>query len=142
MCKKVLEAMKKIILISCVSQKRAYRSKAKDLYISALFKKNLAYAKRLNPDAIYILSAKYGLLDLETEMDPYNLTLNTMSAGQIRNWAEKVLQQLSQVANLNDDHFIFLAGIKYRKYLLPHLWSYEVPFEGLPIGKQLQALSR
>jgi len=134
--------MKKIILISCVSQKRAYRSKAKDLYISALFKKNLAYAKRLNPDAIYILSAKYGLLDLETEMDPYNLTLNTMSAGQIRNWAEKVLQQLSQVANLNDDHFIFLAGIKYRKYLLPHLWSYEVPFEGLPIGKQLQALSR
>ena len=142
MCKKVLEAMKKIVLISCVSQKRTYRSKAKDLYISALFKKNLAYARRLNPDAIYILSAKYGLLDLETEIDPYNLTLNTMSAGEIRNWAEKVLQQLSQVANLNDDHFIFLAGMKYRKYLLPHLRSYEIPLEGLTIGRQLQALSR
>ena len=134
--------MKKIVLISCVSQKRAHRSKAKDLYISTLFKKNLAYARRLNPDAIYILSAKYGLLNLETEIDPYNLTLNTMSASEIRSWAEKVLQQLSQVANLNDDHFIFLAGMKYRKYLLPHLRSYEIPLEGLTIGRQLQALSR
>jgi cytoplasmic iron level regulating protein YaaA (DUF328/UPF0246 family) len=134
--------MKKIVLISCVSQKRTQRSKAKDLYLSTLFKKNLAYARRLNPDAIYILSAKYGLLNLETEIDPYNLTLNTMSASEIRSWAEKVLQQLSQVANLNDDHFIFLAGMKYRKYLLPHLRSYEIPLEGLTIGRQLQALSR
>ena len=134
--------MKKIVLISCVSQKRAYRSKAKDLYISTLFKKNLAYAQRLNLDAIYILSAKYGLLDLETEIDPYNLTLNTMSASEIRSWADNVIQQLSQVANLNDDHFIFLAGMKYRKYLLPHLRSYEIPLEGMRIGEQLHALSR
>ena len=134
--------MKKIVLISCVSQKRSYRSKSKDLYISTLFKKNLAYARRLNPDVIYILSAKYGLLDLETEIDPYNQTLNTMSTGEIRIWADKVLQQLRQVANLHDDHFIFLAGMKYRKYLLLNLRSYEIPLEGLTIGKQLQALSR
>lgn len=134
--------MKKIVLISCVSQKQLYRSKAKDLYISALFKKNLAYARRLNPDAIYILSAKYSLLDLETEIDPYNQTLNTMSAEENRSWAEKVLQQLGRVADLNQDHFIFLAGEKYRKNLLPHLTSYEIPMEGLTIGRQLQALSK
>jgi len=134
--------MKKIVLISCVSQKQLYRSKAKDLYISALFKKNLAYARRLNPDAIYILSAKYGLLDLETEIDPYNQTLNTMSAAENRSWAEKVLQQLGRVADLKQDHFIFLAGEKYRKNLLPHLTSYEIPMEGLTIGRQLQALSK
>jgi cytoplasmic iron level regulating protein YaaA (DUF328/UPF0246 family) len=134
--------MKKIVLISCVSLKQLYRSKAKDLYISALFKKNLAYARRLNPDAIYILSAKYGLLDLETEIDPYNQTLNTMSAEENRSWAEKVLQQLSRMADLNQDHFIFLAGEKYRKNLLPHLTSYEIPMEGLTFGRQLQALSK
>lgn len=134
--------MKKIVLISCVSQKQLYRSKAKDLYISALFKKNLAYARRLNPDAIYILSAKYGLLDLETEIDPYNQTLNTMSAAENRSWAEKVLQQLGRVADLKQDHFIFLAGERYRKNLLPHLTSYEIPMEGLTIGRQLQALSK
>jgi cytoplasmic iron level regulating protein YaaA (DUF328/UPF0246 family) len=134
--------MKKIILISCVSQKRSYQSKAKDLYISALFKKNLAYARRMNPDAIYILSAKYGLIDLDAEIEPYNLTLNTMSTGEIRSWADMVQQQLRQVADLQDDHFIFLAGMKYRKYLLPYLKSYQIPLEGLTIGKQLQALSR
>jgi hypothetical protein len=84
--------MKRIVLISCVSQKRTFRSKTKDIYISALFKKNLAYARRLNPDAIYVLSAKYGLLDLKAEIDPYNLTLNTMSAKEIRSWADRVLQ--------------------------------------------------
>ncbi|HBG75085.1 MAG: hypothetical protein A2X25_14630 [Chloroflexi bacterium GWB2_49_20] len=134
--------MKKIVLISCVSQKQSHRSKAKDLYISALFKKNLAYARRLNPDAIYILSAKYGLIDLDTEIEPYNLTLNTMSAGEIRSWADRILQMLRQIADPHDDHFIFLAGMKYRKYLLPYLKSYEIPLEGLTIGKQLQALSR
>jgi len=134
--------MKKIILISCVSQKRSLRSKAKDLYISTLFKKNLAYARRLNPDAIYILSAKYGLVGLDTEIEPYDLTLNTFSAGEIKNWADRVRKQLSKISDLQLDHYIFLAGMKYRKYLLPYLNSYEIPMEGLPIGKQLQALSK
>jgi hypothetical protein len=65
-----------------------------------------------------------------------------MSAGEIRSWADRVLQQLRQVVDIQNDHFIFLAGMKYRKYILPHLVSYEIPLEGLTIGKQLQALSR
>lgn len=134
--------MKRTVLISCVSKKRSFRVKAKDLYISALFKKNLAYARRMTPDAIYILSAKYGLVDLETEIEPYDLTLNTMSTSEIRQWAQNVLEQLRRVADLQTDHFVFLAGIKYRKYLLPHIASFEVPLEGLPIGKQLQFLSK
>lgn len=134
--------MKKIVLISCASQKQPYRSKAKDLYISALFKKNLAYARKLKPDAIYILSAKYGLLDLETVIDPYNQALNTMSAAANRSWAAKVLQQLVSIADLQEDHFIFLAGKNYRKFLLPHLSSYDIPMEGLNIFEQMHALSK
>ncbi len=135
------EDKRKIVLIACVSKKLSTRAKAKDLYISPLFRKNLTYARSLNPDAIYILSAKYGLVELETEIDPYNHTLNTLTAGEIKAWANHVLLQLAQVADLRNDHFIFLAGMKYRKYLLPHLASYEIPLEGLPIGKQLQFLS-
>lgn len=134
--------MRRIILISCVSQKLPYKARARCLYISPLFKKNLAYAQRLNPDAIFILSAKYGLVDLDQEIEPYELTLNTMSADQIKTWAFRVLAQLSERADLRQDHFIFLAGQKYRKYLLPKIKSYEIPLEGLPIGKQLQFLSK
>ena len=59
--------MKIIILIACVSKKRPFKSKAKDLYISTLFTKSLAYAHTLNPDKIYIISALHHLLDLEQE---------------------------------------------------------------------------
>jgi cytoplasmic iron level regulating protein YaaA (DUF328/UPF0246 family) len=132
--------MRTIVLISCVSKKRPGKSKVRDLYISPLFQKNLAYAQKLKPDVIYILSAKYGLLDLDTEIEPYDLTLNNMPAREIKVWAGKVLKQLSEQANIQQDHFVFLAGAKYRKYLTPHISSFEVPLKGMPIGKQLQYL--
>jgi hypothetical protein len=133
--------MRKIVLISCVSKKLPYKAPARSLYISPLFKKNLRYAQRLNPDAIFILSAKYGLVELDQVIEPYDLTLNNIGSGEIKAWASRVVRQLSALADLQQDHFIFLAGQKYRKYLLPNLHSYEIPMEGLPIGKQLQALS-
>lgn len=133
--------MKKIVLISCVSKKLDHRSKAEDLYVSPLFKKNLKYAKSLNPDSIFILSAKYGLLSLEEEIDTYEKTLNKMRVHEIREWADLVLDQLNKVSDLNDDEFVFLAGDKYRKFLIPHIKNYEVPMLGLPIGKQLQWLT-
>lgn len=57
----LINMTKKIGLISCVSKKLNCKTKAKDLYTSPLFKYSLAYARKLNPDKIYILSAKYGL---------------------------------------------------------------------------------
>jgi len=132
--------MRKIVLIACASQKLASKAKARDLYTSTLFKKSLAYAQRLQPDSILILSAKHALLDLETEIEPYNLTLNNMSASEIRSWAERVVKQLSERSDLQRDHFIFLAGMKYRKYLVPHLHSWQVPLEGMRIGEQLHFL--
>ncbi len=132
--------MHTVVLISCVSQKLDYKSKAKDLYISALFKKNMAYAAKLQPDKIYILSAKYGLLGLDDEIEPYDLTLNTMKIKEKKEWADNVLEQLKQVEDISDTNFIFLAGVNYRKYLVEHMPNYEVPMEGLPIGKQLQYL--
>lgn len=132
--------MAKIALISCVSKKRLHKAKAKDLYISPLFKQNLAYAKSLNPDKIFILSAKYGLLDLEGEIEPYDLTLNQMHSEAIKEWASRVIEQLSKVADFENDAFVFLAGSRYRKFIIPHIKKYEIPLKGLSIGKQLRFL--
>jgi hypothetical protein len=60
--------LKKIVLVSCVKSKLSHPAKARDLYISTLFKSNLEYACRQNPDGIYILSAKYGLLELDRKL--------------------------------------------------------------------------
>jgi len=131
---------KKIVLISCVSQKLPHQAKAKDLYVSTLFKLNLKYASSLNPDEIYVLSAKHGLLRLEHEIEPYEQTLNNMRTAEIKEWANSVLHQLKSVSSLKEEEFIFLAGDKYRKYLLPHMNHALVPLEGLRIGEQLQRL--
>ena len=48
--------LKRIVLISCVSKKLPHPARAKDLYVSPLFRLNLQYARKLQPDAIYILS--------------------------------------------------------------------------------------
>lgn len=133
--------MRTVVLISCVSQKLDVKSTAKDLYTSTLFKKNIAYAEILQPNEIYILSAKHGLLQLDDEIEPYNLTLNTMKTNEKKEWAEQVLEQLNRVEDINNTNFIFLAGINYRKYLVEYMPYHEVPMEGLRIGKQLQYLT-
>jgi hypothetical protein len=130
--------MKTIILIGCVKTKLDHKAKAEELYISDLFKGRLKYAKMLNPDYIYILSAKYGLVDLKQEIVPYNKTLNTMAAVEIKKWADDVISKLSKIVDLINDKVLFLCGKKYRKYLIPHIENYEVLLESLPQGKQLQ----
>lgn len=134
--------MNTIVLISCASKKRAGKAKAEALYISPLFEKSLTYARSLKADKIFILSAKYGLLDLDTEIEPYDLTLNEMPARDVKAWAQRVFKQIAAQADPAQDHFIFLAGAKYRKYLMPMLASSEAPLARLSIGKQLQFLSR
>jgi len=134
------ESMSSIVLISCVSKKLPYKARAADLYISPLFRMNLHYAEQFAPSKIFILSAKYGLISVEKEIEPYDLTLNNMSAKERKAWAAKVLGQLREYCSLSQDHFIFLAGQKYRQYLIPYLKSYEIPLKSLTIGKQLQFL--
>ena len=130
----------KIVLISCVSKKLDYKAKAKDLYISPLFRFNLRYAKSLNPDKILILSAKYGLVGLGDEIEPYDLTLNNMAISERKEWAESIVKQLDDKMNFENDEVIFLAGEKYREYLIPKIKNYKIPMKGLSIGRQLQFL--
>jgi len=61
-----------------VSKKGKRKAKAKDLYESALFKYSLAYAYTFRPDKILILSALHHVLDLETEIEPYDVTLSNV----------------------------------------------------------------
>lgn len=131
---------KKIVLISCASEKLTHRAKAKELYISTFFKFNLKYAEQLDPDEIFILSAKHGLLTLNQEIEPYDKTLNTMKSAEIKMWSNQVLEQIKEVCSIDESEFVFLAGEKYRKHLLPHINNYKIPLKGFRIGEQLKKL--
>ena len=131
---------KQIVLISCVKKKLNKKTKAEYLYTSDLFKSNLRYAKSLKPDTIYILSAKYGLLKLSDIIEPYDKTLNKMKKAERVEWAKEIITSLKEDNNIENDNFIFLAGKKYREFLLEDIVNSEIPMEGLPLGKQLQWL--
>ncbi len=130
----------KIALISCSAKKRSCPSKAKDLYDSPLFKMSFAYAKKIGADKIFILSAKYGLLESEEIVEPYNQTLNRMNSKEKEDWGKIVLSKLALLTKLAEDDFIFLAGENYRKNLVPKIKNFTVPMKGLGIGKQLRWL--
>lgn len=127
-----------VVFISCVKSKQNKRCRAEELYISDLFTKELAYAKSLNPRKIYILSAKYGVVELDDVLDPYELTLNKMKEQDRKRWAYNCYKQL-QSKNIDfDEKAVFLCGNNYRKYLMRMFKDAEAPLKKLGIGKQLK----
>lgn len=134
--------MNHIALIACASQKRDEPAPARNLYQSTLFRRSLRYVEQVvEPDCTFVLSAKHHLLPLDVVVAPYDRTLNRMAADERRAWADRVLDQLRERADLKEDRFTVLAGKKYREHLVPPLERVEVPLEGMRIGEQLQFLT-
>jgi len=116
---------------------------ARDLYTSPWFRKASAYAAQV-ADEWYILSARYGLVDPDRVIAPYDETLKRMRATARQDWARKVVKDLQTILQPGD-HVLILAGLDYRENLVEPLRQMgcrvEVPMEGLGIGEQLRWLN-
>jgi len=133
-----------LYLVSCVSRKDSLPVRARDLYTSSWFRKARLCVEKAGR-SWYILSAKYGLLDPDSVVAPYNQTLNTMPASRRRAWASGVMEDLTpHLADVNS--ITFFAGMTYREFLEPQLrqrgLTVYVPMKGLSIGRQLSWLTR
>ena len=126
-----------IAFISCVKEKRIGKYKAKDLYTSDFFKKSFRYCFS-KYDKVFVLSAKYGLLELEDEIENYEMTLNDFSKDEKIKWSNMVYEQMKNKIDDSDDLY-FYVGNNYREFLLPMLRNKcNVPLQGKGIGQQLQ----
>ena len=76
-----------VFLLSCVKSERRAALPA-DMYTSPLFQKMMAYAESLTPKELFILSAKYGLLNPDDLIEPYELTLKRVKTGERQAWAD------------------------------------------------------
>lgn len=127
------------VFIACVKTKRSSRCKAKDMYISPLFKKAYQYAlKFVSDDKIYILSAKYGLIHSSQMIEPYEKTLNAERDKERRIWAYNVIQQMKEKVIPLDAQIMLLGGANYTKYLSLVLKNASCPLKGLSMGRTLQ----
>ena len=131
--------MSKIALIGCTARKQDFSCPAIEMYTkSNYFNLKLDYCKKIDVDKIFILSAKYGLLEPEAIIEPYNLHLKETSKEYKLNWSKEVLKDLKEKTDLENDEFIILAGNDYMKYLIEHIPKNYNPVKGLGIGQQMK----
>lgn len=135
--------MTRVGLVGCVKAKRRGAAPARELYSSALFVARRRYVEN-SCDEWWILSAKYGVLDLDEVIAPYDMTLAGLSASERYQWSLGVLEALDRrVGLVSGDVVEVHAGSLYRDSglvdgLLVRGVTVEVPAKGLGIGEQLR----
>jgi len=115
--------MNRVVLISCTLEKLNYKSKAKKLYSpSPNFVNNLKYAYTLNPDKIFIISAKHHVLELDDEIEPYNLSIDELNKKEKIEWKNKVINQLkNKKINLEIDEIFTILPHDYLELISQHI---------------------
>src|ERR1700709_1714689 len=98
-------------LISCSKSKGGHRDLARNMYVSSLYRKSVLVAQGWGL-TFSILSAKYGLLDPDETMEPYDQTLKGASKLVKTEWAEKVYRQIRKSISPKK-RLIVLAGDDY-----------------------------
>lgn len=137
---------RQIGMVGCVKEKAKSARPAQDLYTSALFAGRRRYVER-SCESWWILSAEHGLVNPQAPLEPYDVTLKTMSVAKRREWAKRVLQQIVAAIDPGAGDVIeFHAGADYREYGLAdglrRLGATVVnPTEGMTIGRQLRFYS-
>ena len=130
-------------LIACSKTKCTHRDLARHMYVSSLYRKSVLAAEGLGVQ-FSILSAKYGLLDPDQVVEPYDLTLKGKSTAFKAAWAARVDAQIQKTF----DHgkcLIVLAGDDYYQPLLEvdgKTPNYFAPMKGLSLGNRLAFLNQ
>lgn len=127
-----------LVLVGCGDAKADEPRKAKNLYTSNYFGLKRRYAEE-HGDEWAILSAKYGLLDPEAEIEPYDVTVDDVDVDE---WGVAVAEDLPDV---RDTDVVVLAGPDYAEEVEGTLFLYgadvETPTEGKKIGERMNWLS-
>lgn len=104
--------MKEVTLIQCTDSKLKTKAKAKDLYRKSRFFKTMRRWAEARGEPWYILSAKHGLVDPETTLEPYD------ERGLTEEQAKTISMQLKDDGV---DTVHITAGRDYTGPLIPEL---------------------
>ena len=134
--------VKKIVIIPCGGAKLTTPAPARELYIGSMFRDQLATALTMTDEEnIFILSAKHGLIALDTIVEPYDLKMgqkNTVAT-------ETLAAQVDAIMPKNETYIIdALLPKKYAEALEDATGSWIVNhYDGCAgIGYQKQVLKK
>ena len=126
-------------LVSCSGPKLKHAAPASELYTSPLFRKSYAHSQRTY-DATYILSGRYGLLETDKVIEPYNSNLKGLLKKDLVRWGAYVAQQIRDKID-NESYLYFLAGRAYYASIVPYLRNpYQIPLKHMSFGPRMKWL--
>ncbi|MFC9634394.1 DUF6884 domain-containing protein [Streptomyces mirabilis] len=127
-----------LVVIPCGSRKLGRRARAADLYVGSYHRACRRAADALRPDRLLILSARYGLLDLDDVIDPYDTPHGAADAITV--------QALLKQATVRDivllDPVVALGGARHVG-LVRTIWPHaHTPLAGIRgMGEQMARLA-
>ena len=103
-----------IVVVSCGAAKRAGRHRACDLYTGQYFRAAYRWATSVtSPSNVYILSAKYGIVNAYDMIDSYDLTLGdpgSVSPNRVREQADqRGIASVSPVMVVGGTRYVIMA---------------------------------
>ena len=132
----------KIAIINCVNQKHQTAMSAGDLYTSISFKAKKAFVKA-KYDKWYIFSLKYGIIEPNTTIEPYNVSLGVTNRNYFIDEAVNVIaltelckQQLKNISGDIDCHM----PLNYYKMINQGKWIKQPNNQALTCGRYTQAI--
>lgn len=126
--------MHDLVIIPCGAKKHQSKTVAAKMYQGPYFKACLRYAQSIiRRDSILILSAKYGFLRLNQEIEPYELTLGDpgcVTAADLRKQCDAL--------SLSERNDVALGGKRYTSMCRAVWPNVLTPVPSVGIGKQMQ----
>mgnify|MGYP004512993149 CR=1 FL=1 len=107
-----------ILLVSCGRRKSSVPCQAKEMYNSFRFQQIKTIAENLNLKW-YIMSAKYGLLNPESVIEPYDMCLTQCSDEYQQKWAQCIVSKF--VGLDKNTTFAVIANDDYSRNIVPLL---------------------
>ena len=136
--------MRSIYIVACSKEKKQCEAPAKDLYISKRFKLARESAEAY-ADWWFILSAKYGLLEPDRVIAPYDQFLPDIDGCARKEWSRTVQQKLEPFLD-KQTHVVCLGDEDYFREISDWLVNREtsvfVPFRHLPADARIPWLQQ
>lgn len=130
-----------VAIIPCTNQKSNIPGRARDVWSGAHFQLTLAHAERYY-DKIMVLSYKYGLIDPDFEIEPYDINIKDSSIKDKLEWWWQLRPQIQELCNTKPDLISIYTGSYERDRIIKEfvnngIENLTIPWKGLGIGERM-----
>ena len=122
-----------VAVVGCSAIKTAQAAPARDFYRSPLFKAALAFAE-LRTNEVRIVSARYGALKLDAEVEPYDMKLSTFRKVDREDWGARTVDDLRRGFKVPPT-FVLLCGELYADAILYGAHWHNLPRPQTPMAQ-------